>query len=254
VILLLEAFAPATRRWFATLSLAAIAGSLYFLVRAPAGTTLSGRLETSLLTETVGLFLAATAAIAILVAKPYLERAGEERGEFYALLLWGHLGVSLMTRGLDLLVVFIGLETLSLCFYVLAGFFRTIEASSEASLKYFLTGAFGSAFTLYGIVLLFGKSGSVKIAALAQADLAGDPLVILALLLLLVGFGFKMSLAPFHGWAPDVYQGMPTPAVAYLSVAPKAASLLVLYRVLTAVFQEGMPDRFRAGVVALAIL
>jgi NADH-quinone oxidoreductase subunit N len=159
-----------------------------------------------------------------------------------------------MTRGLDLLVVFIGLETLSLCFYVLAGFFRTIEASSEASLKYFLTGAFGSAFTLYGIVFLFGKSGSVKIAALAQADLARDPLVILALLLLLVGFGFKMSLAPFHGWAPDVYQGMPTPAVAYLSVAPKAASLLVLYRVLTAVFQEGMPDRFRAGVAALAIL
>src|SRR5204863_367002 len=83
----------------------------------------------------------------------------------------------------------------------------------------------GSAFTLYGIVFLFGKSGSVKIAALAQADLARDPLVLLALLLLLVGFGFKMSLAPFHGWAPDVYQGMPTPAVAYLSVAPKAASL-----------------------------
>jgi NADH-quinone oxidoreductase subunit N len=254
VILLLEAFAPATRRWFATLSLTAIAGSLYFLLRAPTGTTFAGRLETSILTEAVGLFLAATAAIAILVAKPYLERAGEEKGEFYALLLWGHLGVSLMTRGLDLLVVFIGLETLSLCFYVLAGFFRTIEASSEASLKYFLTGAFGSAFTLYGIVLLFGKSGSVKIAALAQADLARDPLVILALLLLLVGFGFKMSLAPFHGWAPDVYQGMPTPAVAYLSVAPKAASLLVLYRVLTAVFQEGMPDRFLAAVAALAIL
>ena len=254
LILLLEAFAPATRRWFATLSLAAIAGSLYFLLRAPAGTTFAGRLDTSALTEAVGLFLAATAAIAVLVAKPYLERAGEEKGEFYALLLWGHLGVSLMTRGLDLLVVFIGLETLSLCFYVLAGFFRTIEASSEAGLKYFLTGAFGSAFTLYGIVFLFGKSGSVKIAALAQPGLAGDPLVILALLLLLVGFGFKMSLAPFHGWAPDVYQGMPTPAVAYLSVAPKAASLLVLYRVLTAVFQEGMPDRFRAGVAALAIL
>jgi NADH-quinone oxidoreductase subunit N len=254
VILLLEAFAPETRRWFATLSLAGIAGSLYFLLRAPAGTTFDGRLDTSALTEAAGLFLAATAVIVILVAKPYLERTGEEKGEFYALLLWGHLGVSLMTRGLDLLVVFIGLETLSLCFYVLAGFFRTIEASSEASLKYFLTGAFGSAFTLYGIVFLFGKSGSVKIAALAEADLARDPLVILALLLLLVGFGFKMSLAPFHGWAPDVYQGMPTPAVAYLSVAPKAASLLVLYRVLTAVFQEGMPDRFRAGVAALAIL
>src|SRR5262249_59176109 len=118
----------------------------------------------------------------------------------------------------------------------------------------FLVGSFGSAFTLYGIVLLFGKSGSVRVADLARPDLAGDPVVIFALLLLLVGFGFKMSLAPFHAWAPDVYQGMPTPAVAYLSVAPKGASLLVLYRVLSAVFADAMPDRFRAGVAALAIL
>src|SRR6266542_1595674 len=218
LIVLLDAFVPSTRRWFATLSLAAVAGSLYFLLRAPPGTTFAGRLDTSALTEAVGLFLGATAAVAILVAKPYLARTGEEKGEFYALLLWGHLGVSLMTRGLDLLTVFIGLETLSLCFYVLAAFFRGIEASSEAGLKYFLTGALGSAFTAYGIVFLFGKSGSVKISSLAQPGLAGDPLVILALLLLLVGFGFKMSLAPFHGWAPDVYQGMPTPAVAFLSV------------------------------------
>jgi len=254
LIVLLEAFAPAARRWFATLSLAAIAGSLFFLLRAPAGTSFAGHYDTSALAVAVGLFLGATAAVAVLVAKPYLARAGEEKGEFYALLLWGHLGVSLMTRGLDLLLVFIGLETLSLSFYVLASFFRRIEASSEAGSKYFLTGSFGSAFTLYGIVFLFGKSGSVQIASLARADLARDPLVTLALLLLLVGFGFKMSLAPFHAWAPDVYQGMPTPAVAYLSVAPKGASLVVLYRVLTAVFQEGMPDRFRAGVAALAIL
>jgi NADH-quinone oxidoreductase subunit N len=136
----------------------------------------------------------------------------------------------------------------------LAAIFRTIPASSEAGLKYFLTGAFGSAFTLFGIVFLFGKSGSVRISALSQIGLAADPLVIFALLLLLVGFGFKMSLAPFHAWAPDVYQGMPTPAVAYLSVAPKAASLLVLFRVLSAVFQGGMPDRFRTGLAALAIL
>src|SRR6266540_2646410 len=254
LIVLLDAFAPSTRRWFATIALAAVAVSLSLLVRAPEGISFGGRFETSPLTSVVGLFLGATAAIAILIAKPYLERMGQEKGEFYALLLWGHMGVSLMTRGLDLLTVFIGLETLSLAFYVLAGFFRRVEASSEAGMKYFLTGAFGSAFTLYGIVFLFGKSGSVKIAALAQPGLAGDPLVTAALLLLLVGFGFKMSLAPFHAWAPDVYQGMPTPAVAYLSVAPKGASLLVLYRVLTAVFQEGMPDRFRAGVAALAIL
>jgi NADH-quinone oxidoreductase subunit N len=254
VMVLLDAFAPSARRWFATLSLAAIAASTWYLVRAPIGPAFAGRYETSDLTIAAGLFAAATAAVALLVAKPYLQRTGEEKGEFYALMLWGHLGVLLMIRGLDLLVVFIGLETLSLSFYVLAAFFRAIPASSEAGLKYFLTGAFGSAFTLYGIALLFGKSGTVRIAGLARPDLAADPLVAFALLLLLVGFGFKMSLAPFHAWAPDVYQGMPTPAVAYLSVAPKGASLIVLYRVLTAVFQEGMPDRFRTGIAALAIL
>lgn len=254
LLVLLEAFAPRSRNWFATLSLAAVAGSLLFSLKAPAGTAFGGHLETSTLTSIFGLFLGGTAAVAILVAKPYLQRTGEERGEFYALLLWGHLGVSLMTRGLDLLVIFIGLETLSLAFYVLAAFFRTIPTSSEAGLKYFLTGAFGSAFTLFGIVFLFGRSGSVQIAALSRSGLSTDPIVTFGLLLLLVGFGFKMSLAPFHAWAPDVYQGMPTPAVAYLSVAPKGASLLVLYRVLSAVFQEGLPDRFRIGVAALAIL
>lgn len=255
ILILLEAFAPRTRSWFAALSLAAVAVSLSLLLKAPEGLSFGGRFETSGLTALAGLFSGGTAAVAILMAGPYLRRAGQERGEFYALLLWGHLGVSLMTRGLDLLIIFIGLETLSLCFYVLAAFFRTIPASSEAGLKYFVTGAFGSAFTLYGIVFLFGKSGSVRIASLSQPGLAADPLVTFALLLLLVGFGFKMSLAPFHAWAPDVYQGMPTPAVAYLSVAPKGASLLVLYRVLTAAFPGGLlPDRLRMGIAALAIL
>ena len=254
LVLLLEAFAPAARRWFATLSLAGIAVSLWFLIHAPAGLTFGGRFETSTLTLIVGLYLGGTAAIAVLVARPYLQRNGEEKGEFYALLLWGQMGVSLMTRGQDLLIIFIGLETLSLAFYVLAAFFRTSEASSEAGLKYFLTGAFGSAFTLYGIVLLFGKSGSSLIAGLSSPGLSEDPLVAFGVLLLLVGFGFKMALAPFHAWAPDVYQGMPTPAVVYLSVAPKGASLIVLYRVFAAVFQSGLPDRFRTGIAAVAIL
>jgi len=254
VILLLEAFAPRLRRWFATIALLGVASSLYFLSRAPIGTTFGGRFETSTLTLLVGLFLGGSAALAILVAKPYLERSGEEKGEFYALLLWGHLGVSLMTRGLDLILIFIGLETLSLAFYVLAAFFRGVEASSEAGLKYFLTGAFGSAFTIYGVALLFGAAGSSKLEALTRPGLAQSPAVAFGLLLLLVGFGFKMSLAPFHAWAPDVYQGMPTPAVLYLSVAPKGASLLVLYRVFSAVFASGLPDRFRTAVAALAIL
>jgi NADH-quinone oxidoreductase subunit N len=254
LILLLEAFAPALRRWFATISLAGVAGSLYYLLAAPVGTTFGGRFDTSSLTSLVGLFLGGSAAVAILVAKPYLRRTGEEKGEFYALLLWGHLGVSLMVRGLDFLIVFIGLEILSLSFYVLAAFFRRVEASAEAGLKYFLTGAFASAFTLYGIVLLFGATGGTKIADLAQPGLAARPGLILGLLLLIVGFGFKMSLAPFHAWAPDVYQGMPTPAVLYLSIAPKGASVLVLFRALSAAFASGLPERFQTAIAALAIL
>jgi NADH-quinone oxidoreductase subunit N len=254
LLVLLEAFAPRLQDWFATIALAAVAVSLSLLVRAPEGLSFGGRFETSPLTSVVGLFLGATAAIAILIAKPYLERMGQEKGEFYALLLWGHMGVSLMTRGLDLLIIFLGLETLSLAFFVLAAFFRGVPASSEAGLKYFLTGAFGSAFTLYGIAFLFGKSGGVRLTGLSQPGLGSDPVVMLGLLLLLVGFAFKMSLAPFHAWAPDVYQGMPTPAVAYLSVAPKGASLLVLYRVFTAVFAAGLPDRLRTGVAVLAVL
>ncbi|MEP6802172.1 MAG: NADH-quinone oxidoreductase subunit N [Acidobacteriota bacterium] len=254
LLVLLDAFAPRSRNWFATLSLAAVGGSLAMLLKAPVGASFGGRLETSALTSLMGIFIGGTAVVAILVARNYLRRTGEERGEFYALLLWGHVGVSLLTRGLDLLVLFVGLELLSLSFYVLAGIFRNIPASSEAGLKYFLTGAFGSAFTLYGIVFLFAKSGSVRLSALSQVGLAHDPLVLFGLLLLLVGFGFKMSVAPFHAWAPDVYQGMPTPAVIYLSVAPKGASILVLYRVFTAVFQGGLPDRFRLAIAALAIL
>ena len=173
--MLLDAFAARARRWFATLSLAAIAGSLFFLaarsarcdVRRPAG-DLGADLARGDLPRRDG-------RLAILVAKPYLARTGEEKGEFYALLLWGHLGVSLMTRGLDLLVIFIGLELLSLSFYVLAAFFRGVHASSEAGLKYFLTGAFGSAFTLYGIALLFGKSGSMRIARCRRPGLGRDP-------------------------------------------------------------------------------
>ena len=207
------------------------------------------------LTVAAGLFAAATAAIAILVAKPYLQRTAEEKGEFYALLLWGHLGVFLMIRGLDLLIVFIGLETLSLSFYVLAAFFRTIPASSEAGLKYFLTGAFASAFTLYGVALLFGKSGSIRIAGLSRPDLATDPLVALAPLAPPPRgvSASQMSLAPFHAWLPTSIRGSDARG-AYLSVAPKGSEPDRPLPGAVRGLPSGMPDRFRAGIAALAIL
>jgi NADH-quinone oxidoreductase subunit N len=259
LLLLLEAFLPAARRAFAAISILAAGAYMVLLEKIPARDAFGGSFDGSLLAHTFGLFLGTAAVLTLLVARPYLERAAAagliaSDGEFYPLLLWGTVGVSLMARGLDLLVIFLGLETFSLCFYILAAYFKRSEASSEAGLKYFLTGAFASSFTLFGIALVFGATGTIAIDRFSAAGASGDPLLAAGLVFLLAGFGFKIALAPFHSWAPDVYAGMPTPAVAFLSVAPKGAALVVLFRVLSAVFDGMLPDRYRASLAALAVL
>ena len=263
LLLLLEAFLPSARRAFAAVSILAVGAHMVLLEKIPSVAAFSGSFDGSILAHTFGLFLGIAAVLTLLVARPYLDRAVAagmiaSEGEFYPLLLWGTVGVSLMARGLDLLVIFLGLETFSLCFYILAAYFRRSEASSEAGLKYFLTGAFASSFTLFGIALVFGKTGTIVIEGLAAAGTgagaAPDPLLAAGLVFLLSGFAFKIALAPFHSWAPDVYAGMPTPAVAFLSVAPKGAALVVLFRVSAAIFGGVLPDRYRASLAALAVL
>ena len=259
LLLLLEAFLPATRRGFAAISILAAGAYMVLLERIPAGRSFAGTFDGSIFAHAFGLFLGLATVLTLLVARPYLERAVDagliaSDGEFYPLLLWGTVGLSLMARGLDLLVIFLGLETFSLCFYILAAYFRRSEASSEAGLKYFLTGAFASSFTLFGIAFIFGKTGSTSIAAFASARAGADPLLLAGLVFLLSGFAFKVALAPFHAWAPDVYAGMPTPAVAFLSVAPKGAAIVVLFRVLAGVFAGVLPGRVRAGLAAIAVL
>ncbi|HET9793856.1 MAG TPA: NADH-quinone oxidoreductase subunit N [Thermoanaerobaculia bacterium] len=259
LLLLMEAFLPATRRAFGAISILAAGGYMVLLERIPAARAFGGTLDGSIFAHVFGLFLGLAAVLTLLVARPYLERAVQgglvaSDGEFYPLLLWGAVGLSLMARGLDLLVIFLGLETFSLCFYILAAYFKRSEASSEAGLKYFLTGAFASSFTLFGIAFVFGKTGTTAIAGFADARVAADPLLLAGLVFLMSGFAFKVALAPFHAWAPDVYAGMPTPAVAFLSVAPKGAALVVLFRVLGGVF-DGLPSsRLRAGLAAVAVL
>ena len=258
LLLLLDAFAPSLRKAFAAISILSIGGYLLFMQRAPFGPSFAGTLDGSVLARAFVLFAGLAAVLTLLVARPYLDAAaatswGPEGGEFYPLLLWGVVGVSLMARGLDLLVIFLGLETFSLCFYILAAYFRKSAASSEAGLKYFLTGAFASSFTLFGIALIFGKLGTTRIPAFGGGDPA-DPLLMIGLVFLLAGFGFKVALAPFHAWAPDVYAGMPTPAVAFLSVAPKGAALIVLFRLFAAVFGGVLPSRLQAALAAIAVL
>ncbi len=220
------------------------------------------------------LFLVATALVILLSVK-YLEIEREQEGEYYALLLFACVGMMLMASGTDLIVMFLGLETMALSFYVLTGFLRREKRSNEAALKYVLLGAFSSGILAYGFSLLYGLSASTNISAIRgalegredlvrrivisqQAGPAGeqmrqffatqapmalqfDPftlqiLPLLAFVLIAVGLLFKVAAVPFHMWAPDVYEGAPTPITAYVSVASKTASFALLLRLFLVVF------------------
>jgi NADH-quinone oxidoreductase subunit N len=165
----------------------------------------------------------------------YLKRRGMESGEFYILVLFSAAGMVIMAGANDLIVVFLGLETMSLALYVLAGFFRTRIEAGEASMKYFLLGAFASSFFLYGIALIYGATGSTnlhKIGAAVTAGASRDPLLLIGFGLLLVGFGFKISAVPFHMWTADVYEGAPTSVAAFIATGSKAAAFAALLRLL----------------------
>ncbi len=177
----------------------------------------------------------AGALMAALGAYLYLEREEEESAEFYALLLFAQAGMYLVISGVELMTVFIGLETTAVSFYVLTGFLRSKATANEAALKYLLLGAFSSALLLYGFSILYGLSGSTRfgniIAAVAQRD-ASDPLILMATVPIVVGLLFKVAAAPLHMWAPDAYEGAPTPISAYLATASKAASFALLLRMM----------------------
>ncbi|MBI2369870.1 MAG: NADH-quinone oxidoreductase subunit N [Deltaproteobacteria bacterium] len=178
-------------------------------------------------------FLAIT-VLTILLSTSYLRREEADLSEYYVLLLFCTLGMMLMAKGLDLIVIFLGLEILSISNYVLAGFLRTRLQSNESALKYFLLGSFSSAFFLYGIALIYGTTGSTNLGRIAQALQANrdpGPLFQVGMALLLVGFAFKVASVPFHMWTPDAYEGAPTPITAYMSVGPKAAAFAAFLRV-----------------------
>jgi NADH-quinone oxidoreductase subunit N len=168
-----------------------------------------------------------------LVSYKYLEIAGEHHGEYYGLILFAQCGMYFLATGTDLVTLFIGLELMALCFYVMVGFLRGEKRSNEAAMKYLLLGAFSSGFLVYGFSVMYGMAGSTKLEAIRAAieqRTAWDPVVFLALATTLVGLLFKISAAPFHMWAPDAYEGAPTTVTAYLSVASKAASIAFLLR------------------------
>jgi NADH-quinone oxidoreductase subunit N len=175
------------------------------------------------------------------------------RGEYYALIAVATIGASLVSAAADLIMVFIALETMSITLYMLAGFMRSDERSTEAGVKYFLFGAAMSALLLYGMSLLYGFAGQTNLYLIAdgiQQTGVGQMPVLVVLVLITIGFGFKISAVPFHFWTPDVYEGAPVPVTAFISVASKAASFAVLMRFFMAVF----PAQDQVWVLLLAVV
>ncbi len=175
----------------------------------------------------------AIAAVVILSSYEYMAVQRIRAGEYYALILFGVVGVALMTSAIELVLIFIALEISSISSYVLAGFRRKEASSAESSLKYFLLGSFATAFFLYGVALMFGATGSTNIDLISRT-LQGSPVPVLAFVavaFMFVGLGFKVAAAPFHIWTPDVYEGAPAPVVGFMSTAPKAAAFAVLLRI-----------------------
>jgi NADH-quinone oxidoreductase subunit N len=181
------------------------------------------------------LFLAGGAATALFA----MEIPELQRGEFYLLLLTSIMGMTLMAASADLIMLFLAIETTSIPLYILAGFFRNDDKSTESGFKYLLFGAMASAVMVYGFSLLYGFTGTTDIYSLAEILRGGgfsEMTIVASLLLILVGLGFKISAVPFHFWAPDVYEGSPTPVAGFLSTASKAAGFAVLIRVLLVAF------------------
>ena len=209
---------------------------LQYLPDVRSGGSLSG-LGGSILVDGFGVFFNVifmlAAALAVILSARYMEAEGEQRGEYYALILFAQAGMSIMATGQDLVVLFVALETMALSFYVMVGFLRDSKRSNEAAMKYLILGAFSSGLLAYGFSVLYGISGSTSLAAIGAAigDRAAlDWIVVLALITTSVGLFFKIAAAPFHMWAPDVYEGAPTPTTAYVSVASKAASFALMIR------------------------
>ncbi len=177
-------------------------------------------------------------ALTILFSESYLREKRIPFGEFYPLVLWSTVGAMIMATTSNLLVIFLGLEILSVSLYVMAGMSRSEEKSEESALKYFLLGAFASGFLLYGISFVYGSTGGLDLdfvsTTWAHHTDATKPMLLFGLALMLIGLGFKTSLVPFHQWTPDVYQGAPTNVSSFMATASKVAAFAALWRILNA--------------------
>jgi NADH-quinone oxidoreductase subunit N len=226
------------------------------------GSLFHGAVVVDLYSVTLQAICLLSTLLACVLSAGYLRREKAVTGEYYALLLLAASGTLTLVAASEFLTLFVGLELMSLAGYVLAGYFRVKERSTEAALKYFLLGVFSSAFLLYGIAVLYGVSGTThfpelrlfleKGSAILPGPQTGSVFVQLGVLLILVGLGFKVALVPFHGWAPDVYDGSASPVSAFLSTGMKAAGFGIFARLFTEVF--GLPGNWSLALGFLAVL
>jgi NADH-quinone oxidoreductase subunit N len=240
-VLLVQAFTPRGKAApSAALSLAgllAALASVWLLATGPGrGSVMAGAVAADDYALFLQALLLGAAAVAVLLSPGYLRESGIERGEHYALLLLSVFGMLGLVSGLELVSIFVALEIMSIALYAMVGMDRRRPESQEAALKYFVTGAFASAFLLYGIALVYGAAGTTSLDRIARTMGLLSPeatgLAVLGTALLLVGFGFKVASVPFHSWAPDVYEGAPTTVTAFMSAGVKVAAFGVLLRVL----------------------
>ncbi len=237
-VMLIDASLPAgwPRRplgWVAALGTTLALWASLWQLSLPVGTAFYSTIETSPFTVFFHVLICGIVLVALLLSLDTLPEDSHHQGEYYALIVFGAVGMCLLTGAVELLVVFIALEISSISTYILAGYLKNTGRGPEAAIKYFLLGSFATAFLLYGIALIFGATGTTQIYEIASlAPSAQNHSFILAgLALMLVGILFKVSAVPFHIWTPDVYEGAPSPVVALLSTAPKAAAFALLLRV-----------------------
>jgi NADH-quinone oxidoreductase subunit N len=231
IVLTIEALKKDTEVLTCWVSIAGLALALAVAVGSlgSSGTAFSGMVTTGGYASYFGVVFCVSGVLTILLSKSYIRKEGMDHGEYYALLLIAVVGMMLMASAADLIIFFVGLEVMSVAFYVLAGFARTRLVSNEAALKYFLLGAFATGFLLYGIALIYGTTGTTHIAeVIGQASvLAHTPIFLIGLALLLIGLVFKVAAVPFHMWVPDVYEGSPTTVTGFMSTGGKAAAFSV---------------------------
>jgi NADH-quinone oxidoreductase subunit N len=231
LVLLIDALAHDSETLTCWTSIAGLAAALGLALGrigvAPAADAFSGMVSTGSFANFFAVVFCTAGILSILLSASYIRKEGIMHGEYYALILFAVAGMILMASAADLVIFFLGLELMSVSFYVLAGFARSRPTSNEAALKYFLLGAFATGFLLYGIALLYGATGTTAMKGLPAhaASLAGTPVLLAGFALLLIGLVFKVAAVPFHMWVPDVYEGAPTTVSGFMSTGGKAAAV-----------------------------